>query len=191
MLAEARVAIRLLLEHHPLCSEFAGDRVRVGRMAVCSGCLAAAPAALVGLAAALVVILRGAAPLAVLVTGLVLGLPQATTYLHRGGRAWRAAVKALGGLGIGLLAGSALFLPRAWVALGSVLLLAAFAGLQAVRVKAILRTCDACPYRRDWASCPGFQAHASAMPPAPALPPAPASPPAAASWERPSSSQAP
>ncbi|MEK6975204.1 MAG: hypothetical protein AABY18_02545 [Candidatus Thermoplasmatota archaeon] len=156
---EARVAVRLLLQHHPLCGWFASDRIRIGPLTVCSGCLAAAPAACVGLAVGLVLAIKGTPAEAVVAGGLVFGLPQLTTYLHRGTRGWRFAVKLLGGFGLGALLGGALFLPvsNAWLVGGAVLLAATFVGLQAVRVRSILATCDACPYRRDWDACPGFR----------------------------------
>lgn len=159
MIAEARVAVRLLLQHHPLCGYFADDRLKVAGVAVCSGCLAAVPASMVGLVGGIAWILHGAPSVAVLAGGLVLGLPQLTTYLHRGRRPWRFAVKLLGGLGIGAVVASAPFLPwpRAWVLAGFVALGLAFVALQAVRVRSILATCDACPYHRDWDACPGFR----------------------------------
>lgn len=178
---EARVAVRLLLQHHPLCKEFAADRIRVAGVAVCSGCLAAAPAALLGLALGVLLVVQGAPRWALLGSALALGLPQLTTYLHRGGRAWRFAAKAIGGLGLGaaLAVAPALPVARPWLLGGAVLLAAAFAGLQAVRVRSILRTCDACPFRRDWATCPGFQATARVAAAGPT------------SWEATTSSQAP
>lgn len=159
MRREASVAVRLLLEHHPLCSWFAGDRVQVGPLRVCSGCLAAVPAAALGFVVALRVIVLGVPPLPLCAGALVLGLPQLTTYLHRGPRAWRFTAKALGGLGLGGVAMSALLLPVpvGWIAGGAAGLVLAFVGLQAARVRSILRTCDACPYARDWDRCPGFQ----------------------------------
>lgn len=167
MTGEVRVAVRLLLEHHPLCSVFASDRIRVGGIALCSGCLAAGPPALLAFVAAVVLVLTGASATALFVAGGILGLPQLTTYLHRGGRPWRFAVKLLGGIGIGLVTGAAWFLPvpRWALVAGAVAVAIAFAALQAVRVRTILRTCDACSYKRDWDRCPGFNAKAALAPP--------------------------
>lgn len=167
MTGEVRVALRLLLEHHPLCSVFASDSVRLGAVAVCSGCLAAGPTALTAFAGAFALVFTGTSAPALFVAGGVLGLPQLTTYLHRGTRGWRAAVKILGGFGIGLVTGSAWFLPvPRWVLLvGATTVAAAFAALQAIRVRKILRTCDACSYRRDWDRCPGFNVAAGLAPP--------------------------
>ena len=169
MKAEALVAVRLLLQHHPLCKEFAADRIRVAGIAVCSGCLAAAPAALAGLVFGVLAVVRGAPVWAVLAAGATLGLPQLTTYLHRGGRAWRFAVKVLGGLGLGAVLASALALPvhDAWLIGGAFVVAVAFSALQALRVRSILATCDACPYARDWDACPGFRV----SPPTPMPPP--------------------
>ena len=169
MRAEARVAVRLLLQHHPLCHYFAADRLRVGALAVCSGCAAAIPTALVGVALGFALVVRGVPAWPVVTAALVLGLPHLSTYLHRGGRAWRFAAKAMGGLGLGTLVGSAWMLPiaRPWLWGGSAAMMAAFAALQALRLRAILRTCDACPYARDWGRCPGFLAQPRDPGPAP------------------------
>lgn len=160
MTGEVRVAIRLLLEHHPLCSVFASDRIRIAGIALCSGCLAAGPTALAAFVGAIALVLTGVSATALFAAGGLLGLPQLTTYLHRGTRPWRFAVKLLGGTGIGVVAGAAWFLPvPRWVLLvGATVLVLVFAALQAVRVRKILRTCDACSYRRDWDRCPGFNA---------------------------------
>jgi hypothetical protein len=180
MMGEARVAVRLLLEHHPLCKEFAADRIRVAGVAVCSGCLGAAPAALAGLALGVVAVVRGVPIAPLLAASLTLGLPQLTTYLHRGGRGWRFAAKAVGGLGLGAAIASALALPvaRGWLVAAAVALALAFAALQGVRVRSILATCDACPYRRDWDACPGFRAAGTGGPTRPGgLPALPLPPP--------------
>lgn len=177
MTGEVRVAIRLLLEHHPLCSVFAADRLRIAGIALCSGCIAAGPTALAAFLAAIVLVLAGSSATGLFVAGAVLGLPQLTTYLHRGTRAWRFAVKFLGGVGIGLVVGSAWFLPVArWsLLLGGTGIAGVFAALQGLRVRAILRTCDSCSYKRDWDRCPGFNVPAPGHPPL-AVPVLPANP---------------
>lgn len=170
MRGEALVAVRLLLQHHPLCHWFAADRIHVAGVALCSGCVAAAPAAGLGLAVGLALAIRDPASAPALVAGgLTLGLPQLTTYLHRGGRAWRFAAKALGGTGLGAVLGAALFLPvsNGWLLAGAAGLALAFTALQALRLRSILATCDACPYARDWDACPGFRPAGRAPPPPP------------------------
>jgi len=163
-----RAAIRLALEHHPLCRHFADDRRQFWPLSVhaCAGCLAAVPAMVAGVVIAFAGSLAGAYPLAVLAASLVLGVPQLSSYVWRGGRAWRSAVKALGGLGIGgVFVGWLLApVPWTWKWIGAGTLVLAFAGMQALRVRAILRTCDACVYRRDWDRCPGFNLTDSGRP---------------------------
>lgn len=160
--ASARVAVRLMLEHHPLCREFRADRFQATRaMAFCSGCALAVPGVLVGLVAGCVALLPGrvdAWPL--LAAGFALGAPQGLTYLVRFSRPVRAAIKALGGSGMGLVAASWLFLPApwSWRLVAACALAAVFGVLQAVRIRSILRTCRACPWAMDWDRCPGFRA---------------------------------
>lgn len=167
MTGEARVAIRLLLQHHPLCGEFAVDRVRVLGVPLCSGCVAAVPAAALGFVLGLQLIVHGAPSPATFAAGSALGLPHLTTYLRRGDRAWRFAAKALGGLGLGAVAMSALVLPVPTLLrlAGALAVTALFLGLQGLRVRSILATCDACPYARDWDACPGFRATVGPLPP--------------------------
>ena len=154
-----RAALRLAIEHHPLCGEFRADRFHWGRFRVCSGCAVAFPALIVGQAVAVLALFgHWAGPWPLLAASLVLGLPQLTTYLHRGGRVWRAAVKLLGGVGLGtaLVAGFFVPVPWAWKWAALALLMLAFAALQALRLRSMLRTCDACPWKRAWHICPGF-----------------------------------
>ena len=151
------VALRLALAHHPLCHWFQADRIQVGRIDVCSGCLATWPAffLLVPFALGFPV-----APAVLAATGILLAAPQMASYVRRAGRAGRFAAKLAGGAGLALLVADILRTPVPWTwrfaALGAVV--AGFALLQAIRLRNLLRTCDACPYRRDWESCPGFRA---------------------------------
>jgi hypothetical protein len=155
-----RLGLLLGLAHHPLCTEFRDDVVRVGRLHVCSGCVATWPTFLVTLPLALAWHLQGTSALAMLAAGLALGVPHLASYGWRGSRLERAGVKALGGVGLaGVVVGA---LTAGWPLWVLVVLLAAglvaSVGLQAVRMRSILATCDACPFKRDWDSCPGFNA---------------------------------
>lgn len=160
----ARVGLAVLLQHHPLCSVYRKDRFQWGPVRVCSGCAVAFPSMLAGAAVGLWALFAQASqPLAVLAAGFVLGGPQLLTYVTRRSRAERAAIKLLGGLGIGLVMAAWPFLPGPaiwhWVGLAAFGL--ALAGLQLLRLRTILRTCDACPWQRDWGNCPGFNPEAS------------------------------
>jgi hypothetical protein len=155
--AGIRVGLRLSLAHHPLCHVFEEDTVG-RRVRVCSGCAAAAPAFLLGAVAVALLLRMGAAPLALVAAGLVMGLPQLSSYLWRGGPLHRFAVKALGGLGWGLVvvAGLAAPAPLAAKVFGLALVAVAFAALQGWRALKIVATCRACPWKMDWDACPGF-----------------------------------
>lgn len=158
--ASGQAALALALQHHPLCGNFRADRFRLGRAAVCSGCAMALPGVLAGLALGTWMVLGlWWGPWPILAAGFTLGAPQALTYVWRFGRPVRAAVKALGGLGLGLAVAAWLFLDAPWSAriTGAILLTLAFVALQAVRMRSILRTCRACPWRMDWDNCPGFR----------------------------------
>lgn len=153
-----RLGLHLGLAHHPLCSEFRSDVVRLGRVHLCSGCLATWPAFAIAMPLALLARFDGAAPLGLVAAGLALGLPQMASYRWRLSRLERAAAKAVGGVGLAMaLAG---VVTAGWPMGAVVALLAAGAlasvALQVVRLRAILATCDACPFRRDWEACPGF-----------------------------------
>jgi hypothetical protein len=158
------LGLRLGLAHHPLCTEFQTDFVPVGRLQVCSGCLATWPAFFATLPLALAWRLDGAAPLAMLAAGFAMGIPQLASYGWRGSRLQRAGVKALGGVGLaGVVVGA---FTAGWPLWGLAAVLAvglvACIALQWVRMRSILATCDACPFHRDWDSCPGFNAGVAA-----------------------------
>lgn len=155
-----RLGLRLATAHHPLCTWFKDDRYHWGRIQVCRGCAAAIPTFVLGLIIAVAALLHEPAfALHVGGIGLLFGIPHGTTYLHRFPPAYRATAKLTGGLGLGLLITTLLLAPiPPWQ---RIFLLAGFGVcflvLQGVRMKKILATCDACPWRRDWARCPGFQ----------------------------------
>ena len=153
-----RLGLHLGLAHHPLCTEFRTDVVRIGRVHVCSGCLATWPAFALAFPFAVLALKDGAPALALLLAGLALGLPQMATYRWRMSRRERAAAKAVGGVGLAMVVAGALAAGWPVVALATVLaagMLASLA-LQVVRLRSILATCDACPFKRDWEACPGF-----------------------------------
>lgn len=153
-----RLGLHLGLAHHPLCTEFRTDVVRLGRLHACSGCLATWPAFAVAFPLALLARLDGAPAWSLLAAGLVLGLPQMASYRWRLSRLERAAAKAVGGVGLALALAGALAAGWPAVALVAVLALGMLASLalQVVRFRSILATCDACPFKRDWETCPGF-----------------------------------
>ena len=153
-----RLGLHLGLAHHPLCSEFRTDVVRLGRLHVCSGCLATWPVFLLALPLTLMARLDGASGWALLWAGLVLGLPQMASYRWRLSRLERAAAKAVGGVGLAMVVTGVLASGWPGVVLVAVLaagMLASF-GLQLIRLRSILATCDACPFKREWETCPGF-----------------------------------
>ena len=154
-----RLGLHLGLAHHPLCTEFRTDVVRVGRLHVCSGCLATWPVFVLALPLALLARLDGAPGLALAAAGLVLGMPQMATYRWRMSRLERAAAKAVGGVGLAMALAGVLTVGWPLVAVVGVLTVGVLASLalQVVRLRSILATCDACPFKRDWDACPGFQ----------------------------------
>lgn len=157
-----RLGLRLTTAHHPLCGWFQSDRYHVGKIQLCRGCVAAAPAFLLGFAIALFVFHHGLVyAFHVGLIGLLLGVPHGTTYLHRFPSAYRLFAKFAGGTGLGLLLAAVLVLPVPFWSRIVMLagLAAAFLLLQGLRMRRILATCDACPWRRDWVNCPGFLGH--------------------------------
>jgi hypothetical protein len=168
-----RVGLHLGLAHHPLCTEFRTDLVRFGRLHVCSGCLATWPVFVLAFPLGLLARLEGAPALALAAAGLALGLPQMATYRWRMSRLERAAAKAVGGVGLAMVLAGILTAGWPTVAVVAVLTAGVLAslGLQVIRLRSILATCDACPFRRDWDACPGFQPPA-APPEGPAVGPA-------------------
>ena len=154
--AQLVVGARVALAHHPLCSYFEHDVIRIGRARVCSGCALALPALLLGVLAAWLA--RGLDPFALGAIGLACGAPQLLSYGARRGRLARGATKLVGGFGLGLflVALWLLPLPLAWRVAGAALLGLSFVALQLVRMRAIWRTCQACPWRARWDECPGF-----------------------------------
>lgn len=168
-----RAGLLLAVAHHPVCTSFRHDVVRLGGLPVCAGCLATWPAFLLALPLAAQARLDGAPALALLAVGFTLAVPQMTAYLRRPGpgrsRGGRAVAKVLGGAGLGVALAAVLTsgwpLWAAAAAIGAGVL--ATAALQAVRFRRLLATCDACPYRRDWEACPGVAGAGPSLPGAP------------------------
>ncbi|MFO1532460.1 MAG: hypothetical protein ABR562_01985 [Thermoplasmatota archaeon] len=147
-------------QHHPLCDWFASDRFRLGsRFAVCSGCAMMLPGLFLGLVGAALLLRRGVGAWPLLATGLVLGAPQLVTYVVRLGRPARAAIKLLGGIGLGAVTAAWFLLPvsLAWRWGGAGAFSLVLVGMQMLRLRSILRTCKACPWAMDWENCPGFR----------------------------------
>ena len=157
--ASVRVAWRLARAHHPLCRHFRSDVFRRAGGPWCRGCVLTWPLFLLTLfAAPPLVLFTPLAPWQAVGVGFAMGVPQGMTFLRRFHAPARAYAKAVGGVGLGLVVGAGLLLPvpAAWKIAAAVGLLLAFAALLALRMRSILRTCDACVWRRDWGRCPGF-----------------------------------
>ncbi len=156
MRAEAWVALKLAVRHHPLCDRFDSDRFGP----FCSGCAMFVPAFVAASFVAATAWLGGASAWAMLLAAATLGLPQLLTLRWRFSRPLRAAIKVLGGFAVAGALFSLLVLPVGWPVRGALLALmaAAFATLLVVRMRSILATCDACVWQRDWGRCPGFGA---------------------------------
>lgn len=147
--------IKIAFSHHPLCGAFESDMI----WGLCRGCVSAGAGFVVGAAAAMVLLPAYANSIPLLFAALVLGVPQAISYLYRGSGSWRFATKLVGGIGLGLLLVSLTVapLPFAWKIGGLAILgLAALTG-QFWRLHNLRTVCKACPWQADWASCPGFR----------------------------------
>ncbi|MHB1262435.1 MAG: hypothetical protein ACYC2H_12050 [Thermoplasmatota archaeon] len=159
-----KLGLLLGLAHHPLCTEFQSDVVQLGRIHACSGCLATWPVFLVAVPLIAAARLQGMPALPLLAAGLAMGVPQLASYGWRRSRAERAAAKALGGLGLACVAIGVL--AAGWPPAVLLAVLAAglvtSIGLQVIRMRTILATCGACPFKRAWDVCPGFNAGVAA-----------------------------
>jgi hypothetical protein len=160
------LALRLAAAHHPLCTAFRSDVVRLGRLHVCGGCLATWPAFIAALPLAWLARTQGVPAWPLAAAGLALGLPHLASYAVRAPVPVRRAAKAVGGAGLALLVVGAATSGTGLPGLVALVLAgcAASLALQAVRLRAMLRTCAACPHRRDWGSCPGMDVTGLARP---------------------------
>lgn len=155
----AATGAKLALAHHPLCRYFHADHFTVAGVRVCRGCAVTWPLFAIAFPLALLAIrFTLATAVGALAAGAVLGAPQFTTYVRRWPGPVRVAVKALGGVGLGVFLAGVLLWPAAlgWRVAALAALWLGFLVLQAVRMRSILRTCDACPWHRRWDACPGF-----------------------------------
>lgn len=160
-----RAGLRIAASHHPLCSHFRAHSIPLFGIRWCRGCLHLAAGFLVG--AVTVLPLLGTDWVAarhLVAIGLSMGWAQAAGYLVKYERMASGVAKTLGGIGLVWAVVGALlswsWAPWLLLALGPL----ALAG-QTLRWRTMLRTCDACPWRRDWAHCPGTVIGAPAEPP--------------------------
>ncbi len=155
-MAEWAVALRLAIRHHPLCDRFDGDRFGP----VCSGCAMFWPVFLIATPLAFVALRAGVDAPLLFGMAVLMGFPQVLGMRRRLGRAARATIKALGGVAVALAIPAILFLPLPlWARIGLLITMwLAFIGLLWLRAVSILKTCDACSWKRDWGRCPGFGA---------------------------------
>lgn len=154
-----RVGVRLAFAHHPLCRRFDGD-VLHRRLPVCSGCALTWPLFFLSLPLAYLGLVRDVmSPWGCVLVGVAMGLPQLTTYVVRWPRPARRLIKAAGGVGLAFAVTGGLLLPwsMAAKAVAAGLVLLAFVGMQALRMRRVLKVCRACPWGMDWRRCPGFR----------------------------------
>lgn len=157
-----RAGLRFALSHHPRCTVFASHvaapRIVGRRVALCLGCLAFWPALMAGMPLGAALAAQAGWLVAVLVGGI---LVQAQWLSYTGlaqSRAARIATKATFGLGVAVGGSGVMAAPLAlgWRVALLVALVAAAGAMQSLRWFRMQRQCDACPWQRDWANCPGF-----------------------------------
>lgn len=158
MAPRTAAAVRFALAHHPLCSTHRTHVVLLAGRPFCAGCVAFFPA------------LLAAAPVAawlavlfpwwhVLGAGAALATVQFLSLLQAVRRPWAKAV-----VKVAVGCAAALVVAGTWAApwpvagrLATMLALMAIAGaVQLLRLRGLRRTCEACPWAKDWARCPGF-----------------------------------
>lgn len=159
-----KTILRYTLAHHPTCSVFAPDLVKlpIGKRKVplCTGCLAFWPSLLGGLPLVLnLSVHAGASWWSLATIGFAMAAPQLLSYMGLvRSRSAKLLVKAAFGLGAASVIASLILAP--WpVALrvGTGLALAFMtAAVHTLRLKRLQHTCDTCPWQRDWQHCPGF-----------------------------------
>lgn len=137
--------------HHPLCAEYAGERLRIGRTQVCRGCALLGAGLLAGLALGALLPARPPLAAGALGLGLLSGLAAA----------WARPPKALSrllpgtALALALLQGLRLG-PFGWVLAAAALLVFA-GGVLAYRRRGPHRgPCETCPDRDRRPACRGF-----------------------------------
>ena len=164
-IAAARLAGRLSRAHHPHCSYF--ERDVATRWRLCVGCLVMWPLFLTTVIG-IYPWLPDAEAGPLLAFGLAMGVPQVFTSFARRADWFRHGAKAVGGVGLGLAFWGWFLLPlplapKLWIFAAG---LVGMAGLAGLRLRKIIVTCRACPYRMDWETCPGMLGHGSAPDPA-------------------------
>lgn len=145
---------KLLFSHHPLCSFFAEDTVKVGRANLCVGCISQYPAAV----ATFAVLLLVDAPHTPALFAAVLGgqVQWASAAGWTSTRARKAWVRVGTGFALGAFVYGLLQFSN-WVSVAILATALALASLtQYWKIRRLLRTCKRCVYQMDWARCPGF-----------------------------------
>ena len=150
----------LRLAHHPLCSTYRTDVLKVGSHYLCLGCSVAYPLALILVALYLLVPGVNAFPM---VAWLTLGLMGGSIQLlslkgYTRTKATKIMVKLGLGLGLGAMTLFVFNLPGPiWYRMiVFVICLQGLSLMGAQREKVINGTCRECPYRGNWENCPGF-----------------------------------
>ena len=148
-----------LLAHHPLCTSFRDDILRLGKWKFCLGCAVAYPVALATLVSALWLEHGDWSWQELAMAGILLGLVQLASPL--GLTRWRPfklVTKVALGLGLGLATLAVLELPLPFGVriLLLILCIQLTSLLAALRFRTIQGICDSCPYRAQWHCCPGY-----------------------------------
>jgi len=147
------------LSHHPLCSSFKHDLIRIGRWKLCLGCAISYPI-LIGILVGSFWYSYGEWEWYELATwGIPLGLIQLTSTL--GLTKWRPlkiAVKVILGVGMGFTTLAILKLPyplpiRTLIFIFCAQLASVPAALRSRNIK---KKCEKCPYQARWDCCPGY-----------------------------------
>ncbi len=137
--------------HHPLCVEYAGERVQIGRVQICRGC------ALLSIGLALGAVAGALLPASKLAAGVALGLAFASGATAFLARLPKSLGRALPGacFGFAFLQGLRLG-PLGWaLSVGAVLIFSA-AFLLYRRRGPHRGPCDTCPDRDQRPACRGF-----------------------------------
>ena len=148
-----------LLSHHPLCSSFRHDLLRIGGWKLCLGCAISYPITLAILFGSLRYPYGDWEWHELAMWGIPLGLIQLTSTI--GLTRWRfvkVVVKIILGVGMGLATLAVLKLPlpiplRGLIFILCVQLASIPAGLRSRNIK---KKCKVCPYQARWDCCSGY-----------------------------------
>ncbi len=137
--------------HHPLCAEYAGERIRIGRVQLCRGC------ALLGLGIALGLAAGALLPATKLAVGVALGLAVVSGAAAFVARLPKTIGRTLPGaaLGFAFLEGLRLG-PLGWTLSADAVLLFGAAFLFYRRRGPHRGPCETCPDRDKRPACRGF-----------------------------------